>query len=181
MSSSSGAPPNGLGPWFCALIINLSFSKKCKEQSHLVAHTSPHLYVDWLNNGVPSSKRVEGCVWITLMKIGPFLQWHDAARFQATWLNKTRSRQRRIERGLELYAQHRERYQLRMWAQYQTRDEALRTFEAADPYAEEGARPVLVSIARYTRQYGSAEQGMPLHLLPNHQKEQKKRQKLMKV
>ncbi len=82
---------------------------------------------------------------------------------------------------MELYLQHREHYQLRMWAQFQTRDEALRSFAAAEPHAVAGARPVLNCIARYARQYGGAEQGMPLHLLPNHQREQKKRQELMKV
>jgi hypothetical protein len=41
--------PGGLGPWFCSLFFNTSTSEKCKKQTHIVAHTYPHLVLDAMN------------------------------------------------------------------------------------------------------------------------------------
>lgn len=113
--------PGGYGPWFCAFIVNTA--TRPKKYTHIVAHTLPHLVVDALNKGASD----EDC-WIMLFKIGPFTHWTDSIAFLNQWLNQTRGKTRRMERGLELFAQYRDQFRLCLWSQTRPRDEALRYF-----------------------------------------------------
>lgn len=109
----SAAPrPGGLGPWFCALFFNLN--RKSKKQTHLIAHTWPHLAGDLLNK--PGGKDA----WIMMLKVGPFAQCDAAEAFLALWTGHNKGQQRRLERGIELYARYRHQYaELVLWGQTQ--------------------------------------------------------------
>lgn len=105
--------PGSLGPWFCALFFNTS--AESKKKTHLVAHTLPHVACDALNrSGVTSGDR-----WIMILKVGPFAEWNAALAFLEQWMSRKRGKQRRLERGIELYAAYRERYGLVLWGQRQ--------------------------------------------------------------
>jgi Ni/Co efflux regulator RcnB len=149
--------PGFFGPWFVGLLFNTS--RKCKKQTHLIAHTLPHLAVDYLNKpvaaiapattaapaaaaaaiAVASKKKKktsrkkkredneeeedeeeeeeeEGC-WVMILKIGPFEQWSNAMAFLNMWTSKTRGKTRRLERGIELFNDYKDAYNLRMWIQ----------------------------------------------------------------
>jgi ABC-type Zn2+ transport system substrate-binding protein/surface adhesin len=47
MNEYKHVTPGGQGPWFVALLFNTS--RDCKKQTHLVAHTHPHMAMDILN------------------------------------------------------------------------------------------------------------------------------------
>jgi hypothetical protein len=111
--------PNGLGPWFCALLFNTSVQEKCKTQTYLAVHTFPHLYVDYLNS------QAETDFWILVLQIGPFKKWQDARNFHAAWSTKTKSKTSRLERGLELFDAFQTRLNLSAWGEYQLRDACL--------------------------------------------------------
>ncbi len=128
--------PGFFGPWFCSLLFNCS--RKAKKQTHLVAHTLPHLAIDYLNK--PTSlaptaseekKRVrqddEEC-WVMILKIGPFEKLTNAVAFLNLWMSKTRGKMRRLERGIELYNDYKDAYKLKMWVQQTNRDECLKHF-----------------------------------------------------
>lgn len=115
--------PNGPGPWFCALLFNTSLEEKCKTQTHLAVHTFPHLYIDYFNS------KKEGVCWVMVLKIGPFKKWKDACSFHAAWSTNTRGKTRRLEKGLALLDQFRERFHLHAWAEYSVRDECIAKFQ----------------------------------------------------
>lgn len=110
--SAGPSRPGGLGPWFCALFFNLN--RKSKKQTHLIAHTWPHLAGDLLNK--PGGKDA----WIMMLKVGPFAQSDAAEAFLALWTGHNKGQQRRLERGIELYARYRHQYaELVLWGQAQ--------------------------------------------------------------
>ena len=146
--------PGGPGPWFCSLLFNTSDDSK--KQTHLIAHTVPHLAVEVLNTE-KKRKRRRGSVaaaaaqqqqdeeeledasaaanataaaecWIMILKIGPFNVWSDAVAFLNLWTGKTRGKARRLERGLELYEQYAVAYQLNLWCQSVDKSTALNIF-----------------------------------------------------
>jgi hypothetical protein len=110
-----------------------------KKYTHVVAHTLPHLVVDVLNRNESSTsnKKRSGSddCWIMVFKIGPFTHWLDSVAFLNQWLCKTRGKTHRMERGLELFAAHREQFNLRLWTQTRKRDEALDYFWNHQPVA----------------------------------------------
>ena len=120
----------GLGPWFCSLIFNAS--QRSKKQTHLIAHTLPHLAVDILNKPASDDKKrsreeEEEC-WVMILKIGPFEQWQNAMAFLNLWTSKTRGKMRRLERGFELFNDYKDSYGLKLWAQQVDRETSLRNF-----------------------------------------------------
>jgi hypothetical protein len=117
--------PGGQGPWFCGLIFNTSDS--CKKQTHLTAHTLPHLAVDSLNKKHQKSKDRDHC-WVMIMKIGPFERWSCALAFLHLWTDKSRGKFRRIERGLELFSTYQRDYNLKMWTIKETQIHAKQRF-----------------------------------------------------
>jgi hypothetical protein len=117
--------PGGLGPWFCGLVFNTSDA--CKKQTHLTAHTLPHLAEDILNKKHPKSKERDNC-WIMIMKIGPFERWSHALAFLHLWTDKSRGKFRRIERGLELFYAYQVDYNLRLWTIRETQIQAKQRF-----------------------------------------------------
>jgi hypothetical protein len=111
--------PGSFGPWFCALFVNTT--EDSKKQTHLIAHTFPHLACDMLNRtGAASNDR-----WVILLKIGPFDSWGVALAFLELWMSRKRGKQRRLERGVELYATYRDTYNLMLWSQSLCKDEAV--------------------------------------------------------
>ncbi len=121
----------GLGPWYVSLLFNTS--KKCKKQTHLVAHTSPHLVVDFMNKPAPSTekkrqKEEEEDCWIMIVKIGPFDSYNNSCAFKKLWTNQTRGKMRRLERGVELFNMYRAQYNLKMWSEVRLRDDVLKLF-----------------------------------------------------
>ncbi len=97
--------PGGPGPWFCSLL-----AKENGTRTHFIAHTLPHLALDALNSERSSS------VWVMLLKVGPFDQWAESVAFLHQWTTAAdRGRRAKLERGLDLYRQHRQRKML-IWA-----------------------------------------------------------------
>jgi hypothetical protein len=119
--------PGGPGPWFCCLLFNTS-TTKCKKQTHLIAHTLPHLAVDVLNKASPLQEKSD--CWVAILKIGPFEKWCDCVSFLQLWTNHTRGKLRRLERGMELFYAYHQQYQLRAWLQSKTRDETVAEHES---------------------------------------------------
>lgn len=133
--------PGGLGPWFVAMLINVSNSNK--KQTHILAHTYPHLAVDILNkgtykiggddedknkqdtkkrSGVSSSSSSKDNFWILLIKVGPFTNWANCISYLNLWSYKTRGRSKRIEKGIELYLQYCNKLSLTLWVQTHTKN-----------------------------------------------------------
>ena len=127
--------PGGAGPWYCSLLFNTS--ERCKKQTHLIAHTMPHLTLDALNR-VGSKRRAldeeeeddeeddrnAKKHWIMMLKIGPFESWNDSLAFLNLWLLRTRGKTRRLEKGFELYNTYRDLHKLHIWVQSLPLDEA---------------------------------------------------------
>lgn len=111
--------PGGLGPWFVALLFNTS--DECKKQTHLVAHTFPHLATDILNKSSKDNKSY----WIVMAKVGPFENWSQCVMYLNMWTFKTRGRKKRLERGIELWRELGMKMNLTMWTQTSERDEVL--------------------------------------------------------
>lgn len=140
-------------------------SQKNKKQTHLIAHTLPHLAVDYLNkpllasssssgssqrkkkrlkvkredehegDGDDDDENEDGC-WVMILKIGPFDRWSNAMAFLNMWTSKTRGKMRRLERGIELFNDYKDKYQLRMWIQQTDRDASLEQFRNANANAD---------------------------------------------
>jgi hypothetical protein len=119
--------PGGLGPWFCSLLFNTS--EKCKKQTHLVAHTFPHLALDALNKKATTTTTtaIENC-WVMMIKIGPFERWEECVSFLNLWTTKTRGKTRRLERGVELFKIYHARYALKMWVQTKTKQQVVEEY-----------------------------------------------------
>jgi hypothetical protein len=100
----------------------------CKKQTHLIAHTMPHLAVDVLNK-MPKRKSKQTNCWVMILKIGPFNVWSDAVSFLNLWTEKTRGKARRLERGLELYEMYRTEHDLQIWGQTHTREEMIEKYK----------------------------------------------------
>ena len=98
-----------MGPWFVALLFNTS--TKSKKQTHIVAHTFPHLAVDILNKYGASD------CWVIMIKVGPFDSWDTCIAYLSVWTQNTRGRNKRLERGVEIYNSYCEMYNLTMWVQ----------------------------------------------------------------
>jgi len=111
-----------LGPWFCSLFFNTS--SECKKQTHLEAHTYPHLAEDALNRGNTSDKEC----WVTILKVGPFEKWEHAVTFRDLWASHTRGKMFRLERGIHLYKQYKDAYNLKVWAQTENSTDALKRY-----------------------------------------------------
>lgn len=116
--------PGGLGPWFVALLFNTS--DESKKQTHLVAHTLPHLATDILNKATASDKK---SYWVIMAKVGPFENWADCIAYLNLWTFRTRGRKKRLERGIELWEQFRHKLGLTLWAQTNERDTILEAVE----------------------------------------------------
>lgn len=165
--------PNGLGPWFCALLFNTSLLDKCKTQTHLAVHTFPHLYADWLNSKMNAK---DGNCWVVVLKIGPFKKWVDARNFHASWSIKTRGKIRRLERGLELLEQFQEPLQLQAWGEFSIRDQCLERF-ASDRriiVKEEIQDQVLHTLHKMSSNYEPSLYGAELQKYDYSRKKQKK-------
>ena len=114
-----------LGPWFCSLFFNTS--SECKKQTHLEAHTYPHLAEDALNKGISATRNEDNC-WIIILKVGPFEKWDHAVNFRDLWASHTRGKLFRLERGIQLFKTYKDTYNLKMWAQTEMRTEAIKRF-----------------------------------------------------
>ena len=121
MKSSSSPPkikyfPGGLGPWFVAMLVNVS--KRHKKHTHILAHTYPHLAIDILNKGNTSIDPTGNAnFWIMLIKVGPFYEWEKCLSYLNLWAFKTRGQSKRIEYGIELYLNYCEQLSLTLWVQ----------------------------------------------------------------
>lgn len=128
-------PPGGPGPYFCTLFFNTSV--KCKKQTHLFAHTFPHLAIDVLNKTQSAEKRrareeSDDC-WIMMLKVGPFCRWDQCCSFLQLWSDKTRGKEKRFNRGVELFWRYQASLGLKMWVQTKERDQAVYdTFNATE-------------------------------------------------
>jgi hypothetical protein len=116
----NAAAAAGAGPWFCSLLFNTSV--KCKKQTHLVAHTAPHLAVDALNRSRKRPRKSTGDevandFWVMICKVGPFDVWADAMTYLDMWTTKTRGKNKRWERGLELFEMYGKAHNLHLWVQ----------------------------------------------------------------
>lgn len=119
------------GPWFVSLFFNTD--SECKKQTHIEAHTYPHLAEDALNKTIynEEGKRLrqenENC-WIIILKVGPFDKMHHAQNFLKLWSLKTRGKSIRIDRGVDLFKKYQAEYNLKLWVQRKTREDALNDF-----------------------------------------------------
>lgn len=118
--------PGGQGPWFVALLFNTS--DDCKKQTHLVAHTHPHMATDILNKPATMERKKRGRdenFWVIMMKVGPFTDWSKCVEYLHLWSHKIRGPMRRLERGLEIFAKYRLDLGLTMWAQKETKENVI--------------------------------------------------------
>ena len=67
----------GLGPWFCALYVNLE--TKAKKKTELRVHTYPILF-----------EKLSKERWVTILIVGPFEKWNDSLGFYELWAKQTR-------------------------------------------------------------------------------------------
>jgi hypothetical protein len=133
----------GPGPWFCSLLLNTS--ETSKKQTHLIAHTMPHLAVDIFNK----SKTDKSYCWVMLLKIGPFNVWSEAVAFLNLWTDKTRGKSRRLERGLELFSMYGHAHNLCLWGQTKTQQEILEE-EAKQPPKKRAKKAIVPAAAAAT-------------------------------
>jgi len=137
--------PGGPGPWYCCLLMNMS--ETCKKQTHVFAHTYPHLAVDRLNQPAQTllsethrrrrKRRVEqqqqDACWVMVLMIGRFEAWNDAVAFLHLWMDHTRGKLRRLERGVELFKRYCEHYSLTLWSEDRHRDAIVDAFALPVP------------------------------------------------
>lgn len=126
----------GLGPWFCTLLFNTS--DECKKQTHLLAHTMPHLACDMLNRADS-----DDC-WVILIKVGPFQVWDDCVAYLNLWTSRTRGRIRRLERGVEIFKHFAPQLGLTFWYQNETKETILAQHRATK---KKNAPPAAAAVA----------------------------------
>jgi hypothetical protein len=131
-----------LGPWFCSLFFNTA--NKCKKKTHLEAHTYPHLAADALNktlfntNGKRIKEKEDGYhCWIIVLKVGPFNRLHHAQNFLRLWSHKTRGKCIRVSRGVDLFKQYQVEYNLKLWVQRSTQDQAVNSFFSQEEVSDD--------------------------------------------
>ncbi len=76
--------PGGMGPWFAALLLNVSSGSK--KQTHLVGHTFPQLAEDVLNKTSGKGK----AQWVMVNKVGPFQEWSQCLGYLNEWAKQVR-------------------------------------------------------------------------------------------
>jgi hypothetical protein len=121
--------PIGFGPWAIALLVHTGKGTS-KRQTEIRIETYPEL-VPWAHRqgGQPG--------WVIAMMVGVFESWRAALAFYHQWLQPTRGKTRRIQRGLELHEQWWKPYGLHMWIQSKTLEQV--ETEAAAPPAQKYA------------------------------------------
>lgn len=132
--------PGGYGPWFCGFLVNTG--NEPKKHTHVVVHAMPHLIADALNRPQGVAAGTEQSCWILVLKIGPFVHWKDGVAFLQLWLRQTRGKIHRIERGIELFCQYRERYSLYLWSQTRHRDAAVAHWQNLTPWISSAPSPL---------------------------------------
>lgn len=158
--------PGGQGPWFVSLLFNTS--EKSKKQTHLLAHTHPHLIVEYLNKGSANKNNEDTNCWVIMIKVGPFTNWQKCVAYLNLWTHKTRGKSRRIERGIEIFTEYCKAMGLVMWVQRDEKDVAIRKMIEKDQFSEE---PLLLFATQ------QQQQQQPKQL----KKSNKKRQQLTNV
>lgn len=143
----------GPGPWFCSLLLNTS--ETSKKQTHLIAHTMPHLAVDIFNK----SKTDKSYCWVMLLKIGPFNVWSEAVAFLNLWTDKTRGKSRRLERGLELFSMYGHAHNLCLWGQTKTQQEILEE-EAKQPPKKRAKKAPVAAVAKAKKSKANQQQAI---------------------
>jgi hypothetical protein len=110
-----GPPPIGFGPWLVTLYIHVG-SENTKRKTEIRVETYPEL-VPWAHAmcGQPG--------WVRVMQVGIFERWSDALVFYHQWLQPTRGKTRRIQRGFDLLSQWHVNHGLVMWTQPRTLQE----------------------------------------------------------
>lgn len=112
-ATDMGTPaPIGFGPWVIALLVHTGKGAS-KRQTEIRIDTYPEL-LPWAHRQCGQHG------WIVVMMIGIFESWHTALLFYHQWLQPTRGKTRRIQRGLELHGQWWRQHDLRMWVQSKT-------------------------------------------------------------
>lgn len=103
--------PSGYGPWVVALLVHTGQGgSSSKRQTELRIETYPEL-LPWAHArcGQPG--------WALVMMVGIFTSWDAAVGFYQQWLQPTRGKTRRIQRGLELIGTWYKQYHLYAWIQ----------------------------------------------------------------
>lgn len=122
--------PGGQGPWFVCLLFNTS--EKSKKQTHLLAHTHPHLIVEYLNKGSANKNNEDANCWVIIIKVGPFTNWQQCVAYLNLWTDKTRGKSRRIERGIEIFTEYYKTMGLVMWVQRDEKEVAIKKMTEKD-------------------------------------------------
>ena len=100
------AIPQGPGPWFAFMLVNVGQRPSVKKQTEIRCHSYPGL-IQHLKNLNSAGD------WQILLQVGPFWEWDQAIRFCVLWSNKTRGQMPRIARGIYLcYKYKNEGYRL---------------------------------------------------------------------
>jgi hypothetical protein len=113
------AIPQGPGPWFAFMLVNVGQRPSVKKQTEIRCHSYPGL-IQVLKNLNSAGD------WQILLQVGPFWEWDLAIRFCVLWSNKTRGQMPRIARGIYLcYKYQDEGYKLLCAGQ--SKDELIET------------------------------------------------------
>lgn len=100
------AIPQGPGPWFAFMLVNVGQRPSVKKQTEIRCHSYPGL-IQFIKNLNSAGD------WQILLQVGPFWEWDLAIRFCVLWSNKTRGQMPRIARGIYLcYKYQKEGYKL---------------------------------------------------------------------
>lgn len=87
--------PQGPGPWFAFMLVNVGQKASVKKQTEIRCHTHVQLIQELKNLNSAGD-------WRVLMCMGPFDDWDKAIAFTSLWSNKTRGQMPRIAKGLYL-------------------------------------------------------------------------------
>lgn len=87
--------PQGPGPWFAFMLVNVGEKASVKKQTEIRCHTHLKLIQELKNLHSAGD-------WRILMSMGPFNDWDKAITFTSLWSNKTRGQMPRIAKGLYL-------------------------------------------------------------------------------
>ena len=89
------ANPQGPGPWFAFMLVNVGHKASVKKQTEIRCHSHVQLVQELKNLNSAGD-------WRILMCMGPFDDWDKAITFTSLWSNKTRGQMPRIAKGLYL-------------------------------------------------------------------------------
>ena len=115
------ADPQGPGPWYSFMLVNIGVKPSVKKQTEIRCHSYP-LLIQRVKNMTTAGD------WQIIIVVGPFYWWDNAIRFSHLWSNRTRGQMPRTAKGIFL-GKHFKNEGYRFLCLSQSKDELIKIVE----------------------------------------------------